>query len=162
MLKLKLWFRIPKKQKYIIQQLHRWTLSNTNRTVKTYISETIPKTCKARNTPKFILLGHHHLIPNQAKISKRKMLHSNITDERRCKNLQQTKFSNTLKGSFTITNWDLSQGCKDFSISTNQSVWYTTLTNWRIKMIWSFQEIQEKLLTKFNTHLRGKLSRKWP
>ena len=26
-------------------------------------------------------------------------------------------------------------GCKDSSISANQSVWYTTLTNWRIKTI---------------------------
>ena len=29
---------------------------------------------------------------------------------------------------------------------------YTTLTNWRIKIIWSSQEMQKKLLTKFNTH----------
>ena len=32
-----------------------------------------------------------------------------------------------------MTKWDLFQGCKDFSIFTNQSMWYTTLTNWRIK-----------------------------
>jgi len=34
---------------------------------------------------------------------------------------QQTKSSNTLKESYTIIKWDLSQGCKDFSISANQS-----------------------------------------
>ena len=28
---------------------------------------------------------------------------------------------------------DLSQGCKDFSVPANQSVWYITSTNWRIK-----------------------------
>ena len=27
-----------------------------------------------------------------------------------------------LKGSHTMIKWDLSQGCKDFSISTNQSM----------------------------------------
>ena len=32
-----------------------------------------------------------------------------------------------------MTKLDLSQGCKDSLISTNQSIWYTTLTNWKIK-----------------------------
>ena len=29
------------------------------------------------------------------------------------------------------------QGCKDSSIYANQSMWYTVLTDWRIKTIWS-------------------------
>ena len=29
---------------------------------------------------------------------------------------------NTLKGSYTMIKWDLSQGWKDFSVSTNQSM----------------------------------------
>ena len=32
-----------------------------------------------------------------------------------------------------MIKWDLSQGCKDFSISANQLKWYTTLKNTRIK-----------------------------
>ena len=32
-----------------------------------------------------------------------------------------------------MTKWALSQGCKDSSIFANQSMWYTTLTNWKIK-----------------------------
>ena len=32
-----------------------------------------------------------------------------------------------------MTKWALSQGVKDSLISTNQSMWYTTLTNWKIK-----------------------------
>ena len=32
-----------------------------------------------------------------------------------------------------MKKWDLSQGCKDSSIYTNQSIWYTILTNWKIK-----------------------------
>ena len=39
-----------------------------------------------------------------------------------------------------MIKWDLFQGCKDFSISSNQSMWYNTLTNWRIKTIWSSQK----------------------
>ena len=34
-----------------------------------------------------------------------------------------------IKGSYTMINWDLSQECKDSSISANQSVCYTILTN---------------------------------
>ena len=32
-----------------------------------------------------------------------------------------------------MTKCSLSQGCKDSSIFANQSMWYTTLTNWKIK-----------------------------
>ena len=33
-----------------------------------------------------------------------------------------------------MIKWDLSQGCKTSLIYTNQSMWYTTLTNWKWKM----------------------------
>ena len=52
-----------------------------------------------------------------------------------------------------MNKWGLSQECKDSSKHTNQSMWYTILTNWRRKTIWSSQQMQKKLLTKFNTHL---------
>ena len=32
-----------------------------------------------------------------------------------------------------MTKWVLSQGCKDSSIFASQTMWYTTLTNWKIK-----------------------------
>ena len=35
--------------------------------------------------------------------------------------------------SYIMTKWALSQGCKDSSKSTNQSVKYTTLTDWKMK-----------------------------
>lgn len=38
----------------------------------------------------------------------------------------------TLKGSDAMIKWDLFLGCKD-DLSANQSIWYTTLTIWRIK-----------------------------
>ena len=34
----------------------------------------------------------------------------------------QIESNNTLKGSYTMVKWDLSQGCKDFSVSINQSL----------------------------------------
>ena len=41
-----------------------------------------------------------------------------------------------------MIKWDLSWGCKDSSFYVNQSMWYTTLTNWKIKSIWSSQSVQ--------------------
>ena len=32
------------------------------------------------------------------------------------------KSNNTLKGSYTMMKWDLSQGCKDYLIYANQSM----------------------------------------
>ena len=45
-----------------------------------------------------------------------------------------------------MIKWDLSQGCKDFSISANWSLWYTTLTKWRIKTRWLYWDILETSL----------------
>ena len=47
-----------------------------------------------------------------------------------------------------MIKWDLSQGCKNSSIYVNQSMWYTILTNWRIKTIWSTQKMQKKAFDK--------------
>ena len=42
----------------------------------------------------------------------------------------------------------LSQGCKNFSIYANQSIWYTILTNWKIKSHMIISEDAEKAFDK--------------
>ena len=64
-----------------------------------------------------------------------------ITDEHRHKNPQQNtskqnSLKEPLKGQYTTMKWDLSQGCKDSLKYTSQSMWYTILTNWRMKTVW--------------------------
>ena len=66
-----------------------------------------------------------------------------------------TKSNNTLKGSYTMIKWRLSQGFENFSVSTNESMWYITLTNWRRKpydhFIYAekaFDKIQQSFLIK--------------
>ena len=44
-------------------------------------------------------------------------------------------------------------GMWGFVTITNQSMWYTTLTNWKIKTMWLSQQMQRKPLIKLNTHL---------
>ena len=41
-----------------------------------------------------------------------------------------------------MVKWDSSKWRKDFSKSTNQSMWYITLTNWRIKSTRSSKSVQ--------------------
>ena len=44
-----------------------------------------------------------------------------------------------------LTKWALFQGCKDSSVFTNQSMWYTTLTNWKIKTTYYLNRYRESL-----------------
>ena len=42
---------------------------------------------------------------------------------------KRTEINNTFKSSYTVIKLGLFQECTDSSIYTNQSVWYTILTN---------------------------------
>ena len=65
----------------------------------------------------------HH--PKKERKKERK-LQASITEKHICKitltKYWETKFNNTLKGSYTVIKWDLFQGCKNGLISTNKSV----------------------------------------
>ena len=58
-----------------------------------------------------------------------------------------------------MIKWDLSQGCKDSSIYTNQSMWYTILKKLKEKNHMVISIDAENAFDKFNTHLWQKLSR---
>ena len=61
------------------------------------------------------------LIPKPDKDNKdRTYIHTPVSLTDKAAKYQQTKFGNTVKGSYSMINWDLSQGCKDILISTNQ------------------------------------------
>ena len=63
-----------------------------------------------------------------------------------------------LKGSHWMIKWDLFQGCRAGSTSTNQSMWYITLTKWRMKILPASQWMQ-KTFESFKIHLWWKLYR---
>ena len=101
---------------------------------------------------------------NQTKTThKKRKLQANITDEDKYKTPQQNfskqNSATHQKTHNTMIKLGLFQGCKDSSIYTNQSMWYTVLANWKIKITWSSQYMQKKPLTKFSTHLRLKLQK---
>ena len=69
---------------------------------------------------------------NQTKTKqKKRKLQPSITNEHRCKNPQQNfskHNSATLQKAHIWSSWVYSRECKDSSIYTNQSMWYTVLT----------------------------------
>jgi len=65
-------------------------LSNIERRVKTYPSETIPKNWRGRKTPKLILWGRHHPDTNaRQRYHKKRKLQANTVIEHKPKNSQQ-------------------------------------------------------------------------
>ena len=89
-MKLKMRLKIFPQTKVQDQMASQVNSSNIWRTANTHPSQTLPKNCRGRNTPKLILGGHHHpdTKTRQSYYKKRK-LQTNITDEYRCKNPQQ-------------------------------------------------------------------------
>ena len=107
------------------------------------------------------------LIPKPDKDTSRK-LQTNITDNIHTKilyNILANWVQQTLKESYPIAKWNLSQGCNNFLISKNLSVWYTILTYWRIKSTWSKDAqhlwLSEKCKTKLQWTITSHLSQ-WP
>ena len=115
-------------------------------------SETLLKNHRGRNAPKLILWGQNH--PDIKKKKKKFRLISlmNIDTKILIKILANHIWQYILR----ITHHDqlgFIQGMQEIAISANQPMWYTTLTNYRIKTIWSSQQTQKKTFAKFSTHL---------
>ena len=126
-----------------LEKSKHWSCSNSSRKLR------------GRKTQELILQSYHpsdtksrqrcsQKKKKKKKRKKRKLqaIITNITDVPRCKSPQQN-FSKqnptTHLKSYTMTKWAFIAGMQDSSILANQSMWYTILTNWKIKTIWLFQ-----------------------
>ena len=119
-------------------------LSNIQRRTYTNPSQAHPKHRKWGNTPKVTLWGHHYTDTKTRKRHYQKTKwQSNIVDEYRCKISQQNirKLNSTTdkKRLGTTTKMGLSQGHKDGSTYTGQSMWHTTSTREKTKTAWPSQ-----------------------
>ena len=99
--------------------LHRQILPKVQRRTNTYLAQTLPKNSREKKALKLILRGHHH--PNtksRQRYHQKGKLQASITDEYRRKKFKilEAQSNNTLKRSYTMIKWDLSQGCKDASV----------------------------------------------
>nr|KAF6480659.1 hypothetical protein HJG59_010526 [Molossus molossus] len=71
---------------------------------------------RGQNTSNLTSQPHCPDTKPRQKRGKKRQLQAQIPEEHKCKNLQQneqTKFNNTLKGSYTLIEGDLFQRCKD-------------------------------------------------
>ena len=100
-----------------------------------------PKNCRERNTHS--TRPPSSLYQNQTKITYKKENYRPMSliniDEKILNKILTSRIQQHIKSSYTMINSGLFQECKDSSIYANQSVWYTILTNWKIKTIWSSQ-----------------------
>ena len=138
-MKLKLWSKISPENKS--SGLDGFTGGFRNSQEKTFREELIPK--KLQSKEHFQIHSMRPPSPwyqNQTKTThKKRKLQANITDEDKYKTPQQNfskqNSATHQKTHNTMIKLGLFQGCKDSSIYTNQSMWYTILTNWNIKIM---------------------------
>ena len=126
----------PSNQKSWARWLHGGILPNTER-INSYPSQTIPKNWRRRNTLKLILWGHHQYQITQCHYQKYyrpiSLMNTNANIFHQILASQTQQY---IKESYTMIKLDLFQGHKDGSTYANLSMWYSTLTKGKIKIIW--------------------------
>ena len=118
-----MWFRNLQKKRPSTRWLHRWILSDIQRRVNTCYSQTLPKNAEEGTCPITFYEASITLVPKPKISHKKENLQAKISVEHRYKNPQK-KLANWIQlysGSYTMIKWDLSQGYKDSSVSTDQS-----------------------------------------
>ena len=116
---------IPRKQKSRTIQFHRGYLPSIERRAMTYFSQTILKIEEKQHSQIHFTKPPLPCAKTRPRYYKKENYRSlsliNI-DSKFSTKYNKAKLNNIQKGSYNTTMWDLFRGCKDTSISTNQSM----------------------------------------
>ena len=153
-LKLKLWLKTKqtKVQDQMASQLN--STKHLAKSFNTYSSETLPKSCKRQeHSQTHSIKLPSHWYQNQTKIPHTKKLQANMLMNIGA-NIHNKILANQIQNTLKESGWN-GLYPRNARIFQYWQIWvpYTTLTNQRMKMIWSSQQMQKKLWTKFNIHL---------
>ena len=132
----------PKKQKPRTRWLHRRILSRFREKLMPILLKLFKKLRKEHFKAHFSRRPSPSYQNQTKTTTTKRKIQANITNEHRCKTPQQNfskQNSTQIKKFIHHDQLGLIQGCKDSSIHANQSMWYSILTNWKIKAIWLSQ-----------------------
>ena len=104
---------------------------------------------------KLVLWGHHHpdtKTRQRYHTQKLQAISLNNIDAKILNKILGNKIQQHIKRVIHHDQVGFIPGIQVFFSIHSQSMWYTILTNWKMKNIWSSQQMQRMLLTKFNTH----------
>ena len=122
--------------------LHRGIVSNISRTNNAYFSETLPKIADEETLPSSFYEAAITLMLKPGKDNTEKENYRSIslmnTDAKILNKILAQRIQQYIKNLKYHDQIGFIQGMQDSSIYANQSVWYTILTNWKVKTIWSF------------------------
>ena len=118
--------------------LHRWILSNGGGVTMPILIKHFQKH-EGRNIPSSFCEAAITMNQNEAEMPHKeencRLISLMNINAKILKKMLPKKKKTSLKGSYTRYKWGLSQSFKDSSLSANQSMWYTILTNWKVKTI---------------------------